>query len=145
MNILALDVATTTGYATSSKYGNWTLKKRDDSAGMKLIRFKQELIKIIKEEKIELIVFERSSGMHKSSIITQSELHGVLKLLAEELGINYLSYSAKEIKSHATGNGNASKNLMIEKAKEKLNYKGNSSDEADALWIYDLANSKFNI
>ena len=141
MNVLALDVATKTGFATRSGSGVWDFKvKRDESAGMRLIRFKQKLIEILDVEDINLVVFERTSGFHKNALIVQAELHGVLKSVLEERGIEYRAYSAGEIKKHATGKGNAKKPIMIAAAKAKWpDIDIIDDNHADALWIFDLA------
>ena len=79
MNILALDIATTTGWKTKTASGVWNLKqKKDDSTGMKLVRLKSFLKELIELENIDLIVYERPAGMFKSSIISESELIGVV-------------------------------------------------------------------
>ena len=144
MNILALDIATKTGWATAKISGFFNFSpRRGESEGMRLIRFKTAIREIIKAQDINLVVFERAAGLHKASIIVQSEMIGVLKELLLDNGIEYTQFSAKEIKKHATGNGNASKSKMVEAAIAKLNYKGNDDNEADALWIYDLAKNSF--
>ena len=141
MNILALDVATKTGWASPTSSGVWDLKtKRDESGGMKLIRFKVKLTELIEAESIDLVVFERTSGFHKNALIVQAELHGVLKSLLEELNIEYRAYSAGEIKKHATGKGNAKKPAMIAAAEVKWpELKIVDDNHADALWLKDLA------
>jgi Holliday junction resolvasome RuvABC endonuclease subunit len=139
-NILALDVATNCGWATENGSGCWNLGiKRDESSGMRLLRFRSKLKEIIELEKINVVVFERSAGRHQNAVITQSELHGVLKIFCEDNMIPHRAFSASEIKKHATGKGNAGKPAMIKAAKDKLGYKGNDDNEADALWIYNLA------
>ena len=144
MNILALDVATHCGWATKTASGVWDLSiKRDESSGMRLIRFKAKLAEVVKLEKIDLVVFERTAGMHKSSIIVQAELHGVLKIFCEENKLDYRAFSAKEIKTFATGKGNSGKPAMIQAAKDKYNYPGEDDNEADALHIYHLAKSYY--
>ena len=144
-NILALDVATNCGWAISNEiYGVWNFTvKRDESSGMRLIRFRSKLIELIELHGITLVAFERTSGMHKSAIIVQAELHGVLKVLLEDLKINYRAYSASEIKKFATGKGNAGKPLMIKAAQEKYAYKGTDDNEADALHILNLLKSDY--
>lgn len=138
-NILSLDVATHCGWCTKSAFGVWDLtNKRDESGGMKLIRFKAKLREMCAAAEIDLIAFERTSGMHKSSIISQSELHGVLKLFCEENNIQYRAYSAPEIKKFATGKGNSGKPLMIAAARDKYGYQGKDDNEADAIHIYNL-------
>lgn len=145
MNILALDVATHCGWCTKTAHGVWDFSiKKDESSGMRLIRFKSKLKEITALEEIDLVVFERTAGFHKSALIVQAELHGVLKTFCEENKIEYRAYSAKEIKTHATGKGGAGKPQMIAAAKEKLGYTGEDDNEADAMWIYDLAKTMYH-
>lgn len=140
LNILALDVATKCGWCTKTAHGTWNLTpKRDESSGMRLLRFKSKIKEVILMEEIDLVVFERSAGFHKNALIVQAELHGVLKLYLEENKIEYRAYSASEIKKHATGKGNANKDLMVRSAQQKLGMVGEDDNEADAMWIYDLA------
>ena len=139
-DILALDVATETGFATHAGSGVWDLKpKRDESSGMRLIRFKSKLNEMLKHG-IKMVVFERSAGFHKAAIVVQAELHGVLKVFCEENKLEYRAYSASEIKKFATGKGNADKELMVSAAKQK--YPGIDiidDNHADALHIFHLA------
>lgn len=140
MNILALDVATHCGWATATASGVWDLSiKKDESSGMRLIRFKAKLKEVCEKERINLVVFERTAGFHKAAIIVQAELHGVLKIYLEENNINYRAYSAAEIKKFATGKGNANKEKMIEAAKNKYCMEIIDDNHADALHIYHLA------
>jgi Holliday junction resolvasome RuvABC endonuclease subunit len=141
VKILALDVATHCGWAISNTiYGVWDLTpKRDESMGMRLIRFRAKLNEIVASEKIDLIVFERPAGFHKGAIIVQSELQGILKAFCEDNKINYRAYSASEIKKFATGKGNANKDKMKEAAAKKYNYPGDDDNEADALHLLNLA------
>lgn len=139
-NLLALDIATKTGWATTTASGVWDLApKKDESKGMALIRFKAKLTEIVKAEEINLVVFERPAGMHVSSVISQSEKHGVLKLFCEENSIEYKAYSASEIKRFATGKGNAGKPLMIQAARDKYGIEPIDDNHADSLHIYHLA------
>lgn len=146
LNILALDIATHCGWCTQTASGVWDFTvKRDESSGMRLIRFKSKLCEITDLEKINLITFERSAGMHKASLIVQSELHGVLKLFCEENKIDYRAFSAPEIKKFATGKGNSGKSLMIKAAQEKFGYTGEDDNEADAIHIYHLTKQVLNL
>lgn len=139
MVVLALDVATTTGWKTPTASGTWNLKpNRGESESMRVVRFKSKVREMIAMEGVTLISYERPAGMHKSSIMVASEMVGVLKDLTVELGIDLACYSASEIKKFATGKGNAKKDAMIEAAKEKYGYTGDSDDEADAIHLYHL-------
>jgi Holliday junction resolvasome RuvABC endonuclease subunit len=146
MKILALDIATHCGWCTETAHGVWDLSiKRDESSGMRLIRFKHKLKEIFKLEEITLVAFERTSGQHKNALIVQAELHGVLKSLCEESNIDYRAFSASEIKKFATGKGNAKKADMIEAAQVKLGMIGDDDNEADAMWIYEVMKSSLSL
>jgi Holliday junction resolvasome RuvABC endonuclease subunit len=146
MNILALDVATKTGFCTKTAYGLWDFTvKRDESSGMRLIRFKSKLKELFQLEDINLVVFERSQGFHQNAVIVQSELHGCLKLFCEESKIEYRAFSPGEIKKFATGKGNAKKDAMVLAAKEKYGYPGKDDNEADAIHLFYLAKSFYNV
>lgn len=138
-NLLALDIATKTGWKTHTASGVWDLKpNRGESDGMRIVRFKAKLLELISIEKINIIAYERPAGMHKSSIMVASEMIGVLKDICIQNEIHVACYSAKEIKKHATGNGNANKSLMITKARE-LGFNVVDDNEADAIHLYYLA------
>jgi Holliday junction resolvasome RuvABC endonuclease subunit len=143
--ILALDPATHCGYAiTRELYGVWNLTpKRDESAGMKLLRLRSKLNEILDSERINLVVFERPGGMHKGAIIVQSELQGQIKVVCEDHHIEYKAYSSQEIKKFATGKGNSGKPAMIKAAQDKLGYIGSDDNESDALWLLELAKSEY--
>ena len=145
LRILALDPATHCGYAIHRDlYGVWDLTpKRDESIGMRLIRLRSKLNEILKSENINLVVFERPGGQHKNAIIVQSEIQGQIKVVCEDHKIEYRAYSSQEIKKFATGKGNSGKPAMIQAAKDKLGYPGSNDNEADALWILELAQSEY--
>ena len=143
-NILALDIATKTGWKTKTASGVWDLKvNRGESESMRVVRFRAKVKELIELEKIDLVAYERAAGMYKSSIIVESEMIGVLKLLCNELNIDLACYSATEIKKFATGKGNAKKEAMIEAAKE-LGYNPKDDNEADAIHIYRLCENDIN-
>ena len=141
VKILAIDPATNCGWAVSKDiYGCWNLKQaKDESWGMKLIRFKRKLIEVCSSEDISIIVYERPAGMHKHSIITQSKIIGVLEAYCAYHDIDYRAFSSSEIKKFATGKGNCNKQAMVEAAKTKYGYDGKDDNEADALHLLHLA------
>lgn len=143
-HILAIDPASMLGWAVSNdEYGTWDLRTRkDESIGMKLLRLKAKLVEMHHLTKFTLVVYERAAGQHKASIIHQSKLIGLIEHWCEEMQIDYKAYSATEIKKFATGKGNAGKPAMIKAAQEKLGYTGNDDNEADALWILNLAKNE---
>jgi len=136
--ILALDIATNTGWKTQTSSGVWNLKpNRGESEGMRVVRFKAKVKELIALEEINLVSYERPAGMHKASIMVASEMVGVLKDLCIELGIELACYSASEIKKFATGKGNAKKDAMIAAAIEQ-GFSPKDDNEADAIHLYNL-------
>lgn len=136
--ILALDIATKTGWKTSTSSGIWDLKpNRGESEGMRVVRFKSKVKELIELEEIDLIAYERPAGRHKASIMVASEMVGVLKDLCIERNLSLACYSANEIKKHATGKGNANKQMMIDAA-IALGYSPKDDNEADAIHLYNL-------
>ncbi len=146
MRILALDIATKTGWATNTSSGVWDFKLRHgESAGMQVIRFKFKLKEILDTEDIDLIVYERPSGRNARAIQIQSQIIGVLMDICETNGIQYASYIPSEIKRFATGKGNCGKPAMIAAAKKKWPEVDIVDDNhADALWLLEMINSRFS-
>lgn len=147
MKVLALDIASTTGWCLDKGiYGTWDFKtRRDESMGMKLIRFRAKLKEVHELENIEIMIYERPAGRHASSVIHQAKLIAVMEEFCEEKGIEYRAYSAKEIKSFATGKGNAGKPAMIKAAKDKYGYTGSDDNEADAIHLRELFRSEMSL
>ena len=147
IRILSLDIASVTGWAVSeTEYGTWDFKTRkDESMGMKLIRFRSKLNEVLQLINFNLIVYERAAGRFKAAIIHEAKMIGLVEEWCEESKIAYRAYSATEIKKFATDKGNAGKPLMIAAAKEKLGYEGNDDNEADALWMLKIAQRDLNI
>lgn len=144
MKILALDQATKTGWATDTASGVWNLTpNRGETGGMRIVRFKAKVLELIELEGIELIAYERVQGRFQNTVIINAELAGILQVIAIEKGIPLACYSPKEIKVHATGKGNANKDMMLKAAREKWpNINIIDDNQADALWILDLAKSR---
>jgi Holliday junction resolvasome RuvABC endonuclease subunit len=156
--ILALDPATKTGWAYGGEHGviasgTWDLSfRRDESGGMRIIRFRSKLRETCLPTPPGLVVFEaarHTAPKMQGALVVQAELQGALKSWLEEqkdagLKIEYRGYSPKEIKKHATGKGNASKEQVIAAAMDRWPTLGNFDDnEADALWLWDLAMSEY--
>ena len=139
INILAIDQASACGWATKNGSGTWNLKTmKDESSGMKGLRFRAKLKEICELENINLIAYERVAGMHANSIIHSAKMVAIIEVFCEENGIQYRAYSAPAIKKFATGKGNANKEAMVAAAGLKYGYMGKDDNEADALHIYHL-------
>ena len=145
MNILALDPATECGWAHSrGQSGTWSLRVRsDESDGMRLVRLQAKLDEIKHALGVDLLVFEAARAMRFGNATrVAGEIGGAVKLWATHNGINYRGYSPSEIKRHATGKGNADKLAMFEAARVKWPRVA-GEDEADALWLLDLATNEY--
>jgi Holliday junction resolvasome RuvABC endonuclease subunit len=142
MKILALDIATKTGWCNNTSSGVWDFSvKRGESIGMRLIRFRAKVLEMISLEKPDVIVYELPAGLFKASIMVASEMIGVLKTICEDQKIEYAHESATEIKKFATGKGNAKKEHMI-KALEDVGIKVIDDNHADAIHLFNLFKSK---
>lgn len=142
MRILAIDPATKCGWAHSDgPRGTWDLSiRRDESAGMRLIRFKGKLNEIQRDVGVDVVAYEaaRNAGPNmQGALVVQAMIQGVLVSWCEENGVEYRGYSPTEVKKHATGKGNAGKDAMIAAAVKRFGAVGDDN-EADALWILDL-------
>lgn len=141
IKILALDQASHCGWCCGDNdYGVWDFTTRkDESQGMKGLRFRAKLKEVIELAGINTIIYERVAGQHANSIIHAAKMVSVIETTCEELGVNYASVSASEVKKFATGKGNAGKPAMIKAAQERFGYEGNDDNVADAIHIYQLA------
>lgn len=151
MRILALDPATECGWAYlqiggTVASGTWDLStRRDESGGMKLLRFESKLREVVGYG-IDLIVFEAARhGAPKmaGALVHQAELQAIIKRLGEEVKISYRGYSPAEIKKFATGKGNAGKPDVCAAVRARFGYAGNNYNEADALALLHLAKAEY--
>ena len=144
MKILALDIATKTGWATDTASGVWNLQPaRGESIGMRVVRFKAKVKEMIKIEGIELIAYEMPAGRHKAAIMVASQMVGVLMDLCENYGVNYTPYTSTAVKKLATGKGNAGKPAVMAAARKKFTDVLIIDDNhADALWLLELAKTE---
>jgi Holliday junction resolvasome RuvABC endonuclease subunit len=145
MKVLALDLATKTGWAHScGASGVYDLSiRRDESSGMRLIRLNSKLNHIRDEIGIDLLIFEAARhngpGM-QGALVVHAELQGTVKLWCELNKVAFRGYSPSEIKKHATGKGNANKEKMVVAAEAKWpNVEIIDDNQADAMWLLDLA------
>jgi hypothetical protein len=154
MKILALDLATKTGFAHScGESGVWDLSiSKDESSGMRLIRFRGKLEQILTSVGIELIVFEevtlpQTMKANVDSIKLASKLQAIIEDFCERNGsIQHCSHNNSAIKSHAIPSTLGNKGIkrdkpaMHEAAKAKWpGVEFIDDNHVDALWLLDLA------
>jgi len=145
VNLLALDPATSCGWAHScGASGTWKLKVRsDESDGMRLLRLHGKLDEIKRTVGVDLLVFEAARALRFGNATrVAGEIGGAVKLWCEQNKVNCRGYSPPEIKKHATGKGNADKVAMLDAARAKWPTV-EDDNEADALWLLDLATKEY--
>jgi Holliday junction resolvasome RuvABC endonuclease subunit len=139
--ILALDLATVTGFARSDGIsGTFDLSiRKDESGSFRLIRLRSKL-KTLCDPTPNLLVFESAiaAAKHTNGIGFSFELQGVVKLFCEDHDIEYRGYAPSEVKVHATGKGNANKDAVLAAARERWP-QVKDHNEADALFLLSLA------
>jgi Holliday junction resolvasome RuvABC endonuclease subunit len=148
--ILALDLATQTGWAHSSSglvtSGSEGFKlKKQDGPGVRFLKFRSWLRDQIEIVKPELIVFEEV--MRWSSGAAAKCYCGLLAILQTECEAKEIPYEGVHvgtIKKAATKNGAASKEQMIQAARAR-GYKPQDDNEADALHLLHIYIDRYHI
>jgi len=149
MNILALDLATKTGWAfwheTSGHESgtvNFTPLKNDP--GSRFTKFREWMEWVIwphpEADLPDVIYFEDVKFGRKGAEVLGG-LIGHMRQIASVHGIPCVGVNAKTLKVFATGNGNASKKDM-EHAAQRKGYFPKDDNEADALMLMEYAKAK---
>lgn len=149
--ILALDLATTTGWAFSYNgvitSGTISFKSgRYEGGGMRYLRFRNWIAAFLEEQKPDVVYFEE---VRRHMSTDAAHVHGGLlaQLTAEcearTPKVPYQSIPVGTIKKTATGKGNATKDMMIASAKAKWPHQNIEDDnQADALWILETGRTQ---
>ena len=137
--ILALDVATNTGFYTPQESGSWSFiesKARNDNKAHKA--FRDTIIDFIHRHNIKQVVAEGVNvGTHFNAVKALSEFHGILLEICDDLNLPEPEYVNPAIlKKFATNNGKATKFEMIKAARERYNFHAKNDDECDAFWLH---------
>lgn len=152
LNILALDMASKTGWAYFEK-GEYVTsgrqdftKKRGEDNGILFLRFRKWLLEMLHDYNIDIIGYERAHFRGGDATEIGVGLQGHCMACAREMACNLYPAHTATIKKWATGNGKASKEAMIEKAAElsgkELTEK--DDDEADAIILAALVDYELN-
>jgi crossover junction endodeoxyribonuclease RuvC len=84
----------------------------------------------------DIVILEGYSfGSTGRAVFQIGELGGVIRFKLWREGIPFVEVPPTVLKKLATGKGNASKDEVFAAAIRRLNYQGNSNDEADAMWL----------
>lgn len=151
MNLLAIDIGTTTGFAILSDKvivsGFVSFKPgRHESSGARYLRFRRWLNdQYVTLGKIDEVVYEevrRHLGTDAAHIY--GGLLGQLTAWCEDVGIPYSGVPVGTIKKYATGKGNADKKAMISAA-QSWGYQVEDDNQADALALLHLSMTERNV
>lgn len=145
--ILALDIAEHCGYYINIDNYGVAYFPTNDKAPKKFgpdynqyIAFADWLEDMILKHHIKVLAVEELNfSRYALSTIKLAQLHGVMLLVAAEMGIPVRYFNVKSIKKHTTGNGNADKNLMLKYAAERyhLDFEGkHDACDAACVWFY---------
>lgn len=93
----------------------------------------------------EVVVIEGYSYASRQGSHQLGEMGGVVRLKILQEGVDYVEVSPSEVKKFAAGKGNANKEAVLTAAVRKLGYAGHSNDEADALWIWHMAQCGYGL
>jgi len=147
MAILGLDLGTSCGWAIRDDFGNlhsgtWDLKPRPtDPEQTAWLVFWRRLNALHQAHKIKLVAYERVEG-HVSMYAghVYGGFKAVLQMFADFNRLRIDSIHTGTLKKLVTGNGRATKEMMIAIAQEKWpsqNISNSEHDRADALHVLD--------
>lgn len=142
MKTLALDPAQKCGFAHSDgHHGVWLLTDRGTSLAEQHIRLARLIEDAIERWGCDLLATENAGfGSHNPAVqAMHNERLGVIRLVAARLDVRVVTFQPTTIKSFATGDGRAKKPQMIAALKRLVGIEVVSDDEADAVWILELA------
>lgn len=146
--VLALDIASQTGYYSVHESGAWNFyesKQRNDNKQHKA--FRDTIIGYIRAHNIRQVVAEDVNvNNHFYDMRKLCELRGILLEVCDELELpEPVFVNVMSLKKFATGNGKASKVEMIKAAESKYNFHAKNDDEADAFWIFKYYCNKYRV
>lgn len=149
INIIALDLGTVTGWAAKMNgnliSGTETFRTdRFSGGGMRFLRFRRWFEEILGAINPTAVYYEEvRRHMSTDAAHVYGGFMAALTSICEERSIPYCSIPVGTIKKHATGKGNASKDLMVSSARERWPDQDIKDDnQADAIWILSTATAE---
>lgn len=146
--LLALDIATHTGYYCCKENGTWNFtesKKRNDNKQHK--DFRDTIIDCILTNEIRQIVAE-DINVNKffSDMRKLSEFRGILFEICDELDLPEPAFvNVATLKKWATGNGRATKIDMMEACKTRYGFNPHDDNVSDACHLFHYYVRKYRV
>lgn len=137
--VLALDLATKSGYYSVHESGTWNLTESKRRNGNKMHgAFRVLLLAFIRRYGIRRIVAEDVSvNRHFYDMRRLSELRGILLEVCDELDLPEPEFvNPATLKKFATGDGRADKAAMIRACVERYRYDPVDDNAADACHLF---------
>ncbi len=148
MNILGLDPANRCGWAhTNGKSGVWMLNTSGtEHDGNRLVRLERNIIEAHERFGVDRVAFELAAygSPHLATKQFHNALRGIIIMTAAKIGATYEQFEPTTIKKFATDNGRALKPDMVRACKTFLNLDITDEDEADAIWVRELAKQRYD-
>lgn len=139
MRIVAFDLSLTcTGVATGDGGHELIIPPK----GLRGIERLRSIRHAVRRRSIDadLVVIEGYAfAAHASHAHELGELGGVVRVGLADANIAFVDVPPASLKLFATGRGNAKKEEVLAAAIRKLGYDGHSTDEADAMWLREMA------
>lgn len=142
MNVLALDLATTTGWAHSDgRSGVQRFDWAGKDAGQRWDEFKAWLRSMLNAMRpLDYVVYEAALHQKGMAARVANSLVTIIEHECHLRGLHERGFHLSTIKKHATGSGRADKVAMWEAARiRNPERKFETDDEVDAIWLLDLA------
>lgn len=144
MRIIAFDLSLSCCGWASTYSGSGTFKPK--GRGMQRLDWVLDRVCDLEAYECDLVVVEGYSFNSRSSQAhALGELGGLVRYAIWEHGVPCVDVPPANLKKFATGKGSASKDLVLVEAVKRLGYEGSSNDEADALWLLNMARVHYGI
>ena len=149
LNILALDLATRTGWAEQvgkeKDYGSVDFSVgRGESPGIRFLKMRKWLTDKHVRGAYELVIYEQPHHRGGAATMVCVGLACEVQAFAAMHHLDLTNVHTATLKKWATGNGRASKEDMVRTA-VSLGYQPMNDDEADAIHLLRYAKEKFGI
>lgn len=144
MNVLALDLSlTATGWAFRDMVNGGVERSGVLStpklSGIPRLRHVRELVLGLALDAQLIVIEGYAYGAKGNAILNIAELGGVIRVALTDHGHEYVEVPPASLKMFATGKGNVGKDEMLAAAIRRLGYSGHDHNEADALWLLQMA------